>query len=55
MVSVIYRLIREKVYQYAIDKSNETQDGKIEIVEFQKEHPYIMDLTVYRYQFEKYK
>ena len=40
---------------YAIDKSNETQHGEIDLVEFQKAHPYIMDLPFYRYEFEKDK
>ena len=40
---------------YATDKYNVTQDGEIDIVEFQKEHPYIMDVTLYRYGLEKDK
>ena len=34
-----------------MDKSNETQDGDIEQIEFNKDEPYIMDLTCYKYGF----
>ena len=44
-----------KLDQYAIGKSNETKDGDVDKVEFQKEHPYAMDLPSYRYGFETCK
>ena len=42
----------EKVDQHATGQSNKTQDGEVDVVEFQKEHPYIMGLTFYKYGFE---
>ena len=39
--------------QHSIDKYNETPDNGIEQIEFKKDTPYIIDLTFYRYEFEK--
>ena len=44
---------QQKINQYAIDQSNKTQDGETDTVEFEQEHPYIMDLTFNKYEFEK--
>ena len=52
MINIFLKLIRN-IDQYAIDHSNKTQDGEIDIIKFQKENPYIMDITFYRYEFEK--
>ena len=43
----------QKVTDYAVDKSK--TDGGIEVVSFTKYMPYILDLTFYRYEFEKSK
>ena len=42
-----------KVTDYAVDKSK--TDGDIEVINFTKCMPYILDLTFYRYESEKYK
>ena len=41
------------MYQYVIDQSNESPDGDIEKAELNKDEPYILDLTFYRYVCEK--
>ena len=38
---------------YAVGKSN--TDGDIEVIDFTKDMPYILDLIVYRYDFEQIK
>ena len=42
----------ERVIEYEVCKSNETQ-CEIEFVSFAKDMPYIMDLTFYKYGFQK--
>ena len=49
------KINEKKVFQYSIDKYNETPDNGIEQIEFKKDTPYIIDLTFYRYEFEKNK
>ena len=49
------KINEKKVLQYSIDKYNETPDNGIEQIEFKKDTPYIIDLTFYRYEFEKDK
>ena len=49
------KINEKKVLQYSIDKYNETPDNGIEQIEFKKDTPYIIDLTFYRYEFEKNK
>lgn len=39
----------QQVYRYVSGQSNESQDCEIERIEFNKDEPYIMDLTFYRY------
>ena len=49
-----YLKINDKtVTGYAVDKSK--TDGGIEVINFTKYMPYILDLTFYNYEFEKYK
>ena len=49
-----YLTIHDKrIYQYVIDQSNESPDGGIEQIGLNKDEPYIMGLTLYRYDFEK--
>ena len=43
----------KKVTDYAVDKSK--TDGDIEVISFTKDMPYILYLTLYRYEFEKDK
>ena len=47
------KINEKKVLQYSIDKYNETPDNGIEQIVFKKDTPYIIDLTFYRYEFEK--
>ena len=49
------KINEKKVCQYSIDKYNETPDNGMEQIEFKKDTPYIIDLTFYRYEFEKDK
>ena len=37
------------MYQHLIDRYNEHPDGDIEHIEFNKDEPYILDLTLYIY------
>ena len=43
----------KKVTGYAVDKSN--TDGDIEVINFTKDMPYILDLTPYTFEFGKIK
>ena len=43
----------KQVSGYAVDKSK--TDGGTEIIHFTKDAPYILDLTFYRYEFERNK
>ena len=45
----------KKVLQYSVDQFNENNENGIEQITFTKDVPYIMDLTFYRYEFEKNK
>ena len=47
------KIHEKKVYQYSIDKYNETTENEIGQIEFKKDTTYIIDLTFYRYEFEK--
>ena len=38
------------MYQHLIDRYNEHPDGDIEHIEFNKDEPYILDLTLYIYE-----
>ena len=42
----------KKVTDYAVDKSK--TDGDIGVISFTKDMPYILDLTFYRYGFERF-
>ena len=44
-----------KMYHGVIDQSNENPGGDIERIELNKDEPYIMDSTFYRYEFYKNK
>ena len=46
-------MIRKLLITYAVDKSK--ADGDIEIINFTKGMPYILDLTFYIYEFDKHK
>ena len=51
-----YLKINDKtVLQYSVDQFNENNENGIEHITFTKDVPYIMDLTFYRYEFEKNK
>ena len=43
----------KEVPGYAVDKSKTA--GDIEVISFTKDVPYVLDLTFYRYEFEKPK
>ena len=43
----------KKVNDYAVDKSK--TDGDIEVINFTKGMPYILDVTFYKYDFERIK
>ena len=43
----------KRVIDYRVDLSNEAPEGKIELLSFTKDMPYFMDLTFYRYGFER--
>ena len=45
----------KKVLQYSVDQFNENNENGTEQITFTKDVPYIMDLTFYRYEFEKNK
>ena len=45
----------KQVDPYVIDQSNEHPDGDVEQIELNKDEPYIMALTSYRYEFAKIK
>ena len=47
------RIKGKRVIDYAVDRSK--TDGDIEVINFTKGMPYILDLTFYRYEFEKMK
>ena len=42
-----------KVIDYRVDLSNETPEGKIELLSFAKYMPYIMGLAFYNYELKK--
>ena len=45
----------KKNLQYSMDQFNENNENGIEQITFTKDVTYIMDLTFYRYGFEKNK
>ena len=48
-------MIRNKVFDHRADLSNETPEGKIGLLSFTKGMHYIIDLTVYRYEYGNIK
>lgn len=52
------KINEKKVFQYVMDKTNDDQNNYIPLlqqIQFEKDTPYIIDLTFYRYEFEKDK
>ena len=52
MISILKGINENKITEYRVDVSNETEEGNIELFRFTKDMLYIMGLTSYNYYFE---